>query len=267
MNIFKHEFQMKRQSILIWSLSLAAFMIFYMAFFPALAKDAGSFESIMDSFPKEMLEALGVKEGLSIASLVGYFSLTVSMIQLALAIQSAIYGFSILSEEERALTADFLLTKPVSRKTIFFSKFFAALVGLFLTALAVGLASFIALSLFSGGESIETAKFLRVILSFPIFQLVFLTLGMFLSLLFKKIRSVLSLSMGLAIGLYAVNALRGVLDSDLLAYASPYYYFETATILENGAYDLTLFSLAIGIILFSLVASYSLYTKKDIHSL
>lgn len=267
MNIFKHELMMKKQSIFIWSLSLSAFMIFYMAFFPALAKDAASFDSIMNSFPEEMLQALGVKEGLSIASLTGYFTLTFGMIQLAIAIQSANYGFSILSEEERELTADFLLSKPVSRTTIYFSKFFAALLSLLVSAMTVGISSLLALRFFNAGESYELAHLLKLILTVPIFQLVFLSVSMFISLLFKKIRSVLNLSMALAIGLYVINSVRGVIDSDLLGYISPYYYFEPGVILIDGRYNLQLFVLAIGIIIVSLLASYLLYNKRDIHSL
>lgn len=267
MNIFKHELMMKKQSILIWSLSLSAFMIFYMAFFPALAKDAVSFDAIMNSFPEEMLQALGIKEGLSMASLMGYFTLTFGMIQLAIAIQSANYGFSILSEEERELTADFLLSKPVSRSTIYFSKFFAAFLSLFVSAIVVGISSLIALRLFNGDESYMLTHVLKLILTVPFFQLLFLSVGMFISLLFKKIRSVLSLSMGLAIGLYVINSVRGIIDNDLLGYISPYYYFEPGVILIDGTYDLKLFGLAIGIIIVSLVGSYLLYNKRDIHSL
>ena len=267
MNIFKQEFNMKKKSIIIWSLSLSAFMIFYMAFFPAMAKDSASFEAIMDSFPKEMLQAIGLREGLSLAGLMGFFTLTFAMMQLAIAIQSANYGFSILSEEERELTADFLMSKPVSRSKIYFSKLFAALLSLLITAIAIGISTFIALKLFNGGNSYEVSNVFKLILTVPIFQLVFLSLGMFVSLLFKKVRSVLSLSMGLAIGLYVVNSVRGILDNDILGYITPYYYFEPGLILIDGAYDLKLFGIAIGIIIISLASSYLLYNRRDIHSL
>lgn len=267
MNIFKHELNMKKKSIIIWSLSLATFMIFYMAFFPAISKDSVSFDSIMNSFPEEMLQALGIREGLSLASLMGYFTLTFAMMQLAIAVQSANYGFSILSEEERELTADFLMTKPVSRSRIYFSKLFAALLSLFITAMAVGISSFIALELFNGGDSYEISHIFKLVLTVPIFQLVFLSMGMFISLLFKKVRSVLSLSMGLAIGLYVVNSVSGIVDSDILGYISPYYYFEPGVILVDGSYDLKLFGIASGIIIVALVSSYIIYKRRDIHSL
>lgn len=267
MNVFKQEFKMKIKSTLIWSLSLMAFMIFYMAFFPAMAKDSVSFDSIMNSFPEEMLQALGVKKGLSLTNLMGFFSLTFTMMQVAMAIQSANYGFSILSEEERELTADFLLSKPISRSTIYFSKFFSALLALFITSLGVGIASFIALKLFATGGSYEVSNVFKLILSLPVFQLLFLSIGMFISLLFKKVRSVLSLSMALVIGLYVVNTVNEIIGGNFLGYFSPFSYFEPGVILTEGAYDLKLFVIAIVVIISSLVSSYLLYIKRDIHSL
>lgn len=267
MNIFKHELNMKKQSSLIWSVFLAGFMIFYMAFFPALSKDSAAFDSIMNGFPDEMLQALGMRADLSLADLMGYFTLTFGMMQLAIAIQSTNYGFSILSEEERELTADFLLSKPVSRSTIYFSKLFAAGLSLLVTAIAVALSSLFALRLFSAGESYELSHVLMLLATVPIFQLVFLSLGMVISLFFRKIRSVLSLSMGLAIGLYVINSVRGFIDGDFLGYLSPYYYFEPGAILIDGTYNMQLLGLAVIIILVSFISSYFLYNRKDIHSL
>ncbi|MCA9765516.1 MAG: ABC transporter permease subunit [Carnobacterium sp.] len=267
MNIFKQEFDMKKKSIIIWSISLMAFMIFYMAFFPTLTQDSASVDSVMNSFPEEMLQALGVREGLSLTSLKGFFSLTFTMMQLAIAIQSANYGFSILSEEERELTADFLMSKPVSRTKIYISKLLAALLSLLITSIFIGIATFIALRLFNAGENYEISSVIKLILTLPIFQLLFLTVAMFISLLFKKIQSVLSLSMGLAIGLYVVESVREIVDNNILGYVTPFYYFEPGTILLDGTYDLKFIFIAIGIIIVSIASSYLLYNKRDIHSL
>lgn len=265
MNIFIQEFKMKKKSILIWSLSIGAFIIFYMAFFPSMSQDSSALDSVMESFPEEMFQALGLREGLSISSLMGYFTLTFTMIQLAIAIQSANYGSSILSEEERELTADFLMTKPVSRSKIYLSKFFAAFLSLIFTAIIIGVASLISLEVFNGGEGYNLKNVFKLLLTVPIFQLSFLSLGMFISVLLKNIRSVLSLSMGLSIGLYVINTVRGILDSNILGFFTPFYYFEAGEILK-GTYDFKLMLIAFGLIIFSLVTSFIIYNKKDIDS-
>jgi len=267
MNIFKHEFNMKIKSIIIWSLSLAGFIIFYMAFFPSIASDSAALDSIMNSLPEEMLLALGVGGGMSISTLIGYFTLTIAMIQLAIAIQSTNYGFSILTEEERELTADFLMSKPVSRSKIYFSKLAAAYLSLLIVSIVIGISSFIALELFKGENIYDSKNVFIFILSIPILQLVFLSLGMFISLFFRKIRSVLGLSMGLSIGLYVVNSVRGIVGTDILGYITPFYYFEPRVILKAGEYDIKLLSISIIVIMVSLVGSYLLYNRRDIHSL
>lgn len=267
MNIFKQEFKIKIKSIIIWSLSLSSFIIFYMAFFPTMARDSIALDSIMANFPKEMLQALGLGEGVSISSLIGYFTLTFTLIQLAIAIQSANYGFAILTEEERELTADFLMTKPISRRKVYFSKLLAAFLSLVITGVVLAVACFIALELFNAGQSYKTINVVKLLLIVPIFQSIFLSLGMIISLLFKKVRSVLSLSMGLAIGLYVINSVRGIVDSNVLGYITPYYYFEPGVILKNGEYDWRLLVLGLAITLVSLVSSYLVYNKQDIHSL
>lgn len=267
MNIFKQEFQMKMKSIIIWSLSLGGFIIFYMAFFPAMASDSQAIDSLMNSFPKEMLQALGLKEGISISNLIGYFTFTFTLIQLAVAIQSANYGFSILTEEERELTADFLMTKPISRSKIYFNKFIASLLALIITSIILGISCFIALELFNGGQIYDKFNVFKLLLTVPLFQLIFLSLGMFISLLFKKVRSVLSLSMGLAVGLYVINSVKGILESNIIGLASPYSYFDPGEILNTGKYNLKMLVLAMVVIIISLVSSYIIYNKRDIHSL
>ncbi len=256
-----------KKSTILWSISLAGFMILYMAFYSAMAKDSAVFELVLSSIPKEMLQALGLSDVVSLASLSGYFALTFSMLQLAIAIQSSIYGVSILSEEERELTADFLLSKPVSRSKIYLSKLLAALTSLLITATFVALSAFFALMMFGDGTNFSIYNVFILVLTIPIFQLVFLSVGMFISLLMKKVRSVLSIAMGLSIGLYVVNSVRNIVDSDILGLLSPFYYFDSEYILTSRTYNLGLFTLATSIIVFCLLGSFILYNKRDSHSL
>ena len=130
MNIFKFELKGYIKSIFIWASSIAFFLIIYMAFFPAMASDAEAFNSMMEAFPDEVMALMGINPDLPMMTIMGYYSLTMSFILIPVALQASNYGFNILSVEERELTADFLLTKPISRKTIYISKFSAALISL-----------------------------------------------------------------------------------------------------------------------------------------
>ena len=70
---------------------------------------------MMSSFPKELLIAFGMVD-MDWSTILGFFGLVFVFVQICLAIQAANYGFSLVSIEETEWTADFLLSKPVSRK-------------------------------------------------------------------------------------------------------------------------------------------------------
>lgn len=267
MNIYKYELKMYTKSIIIWSLSVAAIIFMFMSFYPAIGADVAIMDKIMEAYPEELLKAFGMSGGLSLSSVLGFLMFTYAFVQLCLAIQSANYGFHFLSVEERELTADFLMSKPVSRREIIISKFFAAFTGLTITNIVIWLVTFAGLALFNSGNDYEIKNVILLLLTNTIFQLFFLSVGMVISVSVKKIRSVLSYSMALSFGLYMINAIRSIIGGKTLGLISPFYHFEPAYILEFGKYDMTLVSISIVVIVCSLGASYILYLKRNIHSL
>ena len=114
MNIYKHEFRMNFKSVVTWSLSVTIFIMLYIAALSSIAKDAELLNEVMANFPEELLIAFGMN-GIDIATVLGVYSFVFLFCQVLLAIQAANYGFSLVSIEERELTADFLLAKPVAR--------------------------------------------------------------------------------------------------------------------------------------------------------
>lgn len=267
MNIFRYEFKGYIRSIVLWSVGIFAIMIMFMAFYPSFGKDAALMDKMLESYPEELLAAFGMNGGLSLSTVLGFLVFAFVFVQLCLAIQSSIYGFSFLSVEERELTADFLMTKPVSRKTIIISKFIAVLTSLIITNVITWVATFVSIELFKDGMEYDSGKVVLLLASIIIFQMFFLSIGMIVSLLVKKVRNVLSYSMALAFGLYILNALRGIIGGELLGIFTPYYHFDPSYILDKGKYDLGLASISLGVIIVSIVASYSLYQRRDIHSL
>ena len=267
MNMYKFELRSHLKSMLIWSLTIAGLMLLFMAVYPAFSSDTALMDSIISNYPEEMLKAFGMNTGLPLSSVLGYLVFIFPFIQLALAIQSANYGFAMLSEEERELTADFLMSKPVSRGSIFVSKFMATFTVLAFTNLTVWGATFLSLHLFDNGNAYDADKIILFLATIVIFQLFFIGIGMLISVIVKKIRSVLSYSMALAFGLYILNALRNIIGGESLGVVSPYYYFDPGYILEQGSYNMAMLYLSIGVVLISLITSYLLYSKRNIHSL
>ena len=267
MNIFRYEFKTYIKSILVWVLSISALTALFMGFYPSFAQDTETLEKIMDYYPEELLQAFGMSTGLPLSTVLGFFVFTYAFVQLCLAIQASNYGFSMLSVEERELTADFLMSKPVSRRKIFIAKICAALLALLITNAATWVASYFSLEAFNNGNPYAWDKVVVLLSTNAAFQLFFLSIGMLVSVLTKKIRSVLSYSMGLSFGMYMLNALSSIIDSDLLGLVSPFYHFDPGAILESGEIDGLLLWISIGVIGISFIATYILYNRRNIHSL
>jgi len=263
-NIFKHEFKMHLKSVIIWSLGVAALIFLYFSLFPTFAQDAELINEMMAQFPEELLLAFGMT-GVDLSTVLGFYSFLFLFAQICLAIQAANYGFSLVSVEETDLTADFLLAKPVGRTQIMTSKLLAAFSSLTITNIAVWIVSFSAINLFSEGRTFDTKPLLLLLLSIVVFQLVFLTVGLVISLIVKRVRSVTPFSMALAFGMYVLSAFSSMLGDSKLENITPFKHFEPNYIIQNTAYD-PLVLISVTAIIVSLVGSYLLYSKRDIPS-
>jgi ABC-2 type transport system permease protein len=126
MNIYLHELKVYRKSTIIWTISLLAVVGLFLSMFPAFAKDAEEFSKLLEGYPEAVRKAIGIELGHFFTTL-GFYSYAFTFISLCGAIQAMNYGTGVISKEIREKTADFLLTKPVTRIRIMISKFLAVL--------------------------------------------------------------------------------------------------------------------------------------------
>ena len=262
-NIYKHEFRIRLQSVVIWSLAMTAIVFVFFSFFSVFADQAALMNEMMAKFPPELLTAFGM-DNMDLSSVLGFMSFIFFFLQLCLAIQASNYGVGLVSVEEAELTADFLLTKPVSRVQVLTSKFLAALTSLIVTTLVVWLSCFTAISIFRGDHEYETRTLVLLLLSLLLFQLFFLSVGLVISLLVKRVRSVTPYGLGLGFGAYVLAAFSGVFGDVKLELITPFKHFDAATIVKNGAYDTPLVLLNVAVTVLSLAISYWLYIRRDI---
>jgi ABC-2 type transport system permease protein len=264
-NIYRHEFNARLKSVIIWSLAVAAIILIYFSFFSAFADQAEVLNQMLENFPVELRAAFGL-DRMDLTEVLGYFSLVFLFVQLCLAIQAANYGFGLVSIEENELTADFLLSKPVSRTQVLTSKFLAALTSLTITNLVVWVSSFAAISLFRGEREYEPGTLLLLLLSILIFQLFFLCVGLVVSLLVKRVRSVTPYALGLGFGMYVLSAFSGIFGDVKLELITPFKHIDAAFIVVHKGYDTPLVLLNAAVTLIALVLSYWLYIRRDIRA-
>lgn len=265
MNIYKHEFKTKINSVISWSAATALFIIIYMSFFSSIAIDSELLNETLAGMPEEFLMAFGMNN-IDMSTVFGFYGLVFTLVQLLIAIQAANYGFGLVSVEETDMTADFLLAKPVSRPKILTNKLLAAMTGLLITNVVVWVATFAALNMFSGGRPYDQQALILLLVSVPLFQLVFLTAGVLISLLVKRVRSVTPYTMALVFGMYVLNAFGGMLGEDTIELITPFRHFDPNYILNNAEFELPLMLLSVAFIIIAIIGSYRLYTRRNIQT-
>lgn len=262
-NIYRHELRTRLQSVVIWSLAIAALVFFYFSLFPVFSDQAALMNEVLARYPAEVRAAFNLDK-VDLSTVLGFYSFLFLFVQLCLAIQASNYGFGLVSIEESELTADFLLSKPVSRAQVLTSKLLAALTSLTITNLVVWVISFAALAAWRGDHDYAPGPLVLLLASIVIFQLFFLNVGLAGSLLVKRVRSVTPYALGLGFGTYVLSAFSGVVGQAALELLTPFKHLDAAYIVQHAAYDTPLVVLNVAVSLVALALSYWLYLRRDI---
>jgi ABC-2 type transport system permease protein len=98
-------------------------------------------------------------------------------------------------------------------------------------------------------------------------QLVFLALGVLISVFFNKLKSVLPISLGVVFGLYMLGALISAgKNNEVARFISPFKYFDITYIIKNSSYESSYIFMSAVIVVVAIAISYIIYIKKDIHA-
>ena len=264
MNIYIFEFKKNIKSILIWSMTLVFFAGLTLLFYPSIQDDMELFENILNKYPPALKAAMGFMVD-SFTSLIGYYSFAFTYVVIFGTIQAANLGLSILSKEERDKTADFLLTKPTSRTRIITSKILSSLTSLIITNIIYYICIYL-ITYFFITNDFSLLKYTLINISLFLLQLIFFSIGLIISLILKKVKTVLPISLGLVFMFYAISAFAVNSKEDKLRYITPFQYFKTDYIIAENNFELKFLILGFSVIIISLIASYVIYLKKDIHA-
>ncbi len=262
MNIYLHELKTYRINTLIWILSLSGFMVMMMCFYPLIKDDMDTFMELINNFPPAMKAIMGVVYE-DFSSPIGFYGYIFTYVGLIEAIQAMNLGVGIVSKEERERTADFLMTKPVARKTIMTAKVLTAATIFFLTNIIYSIGTYAMLAWLSEGE-VDIKHLFLMNLSLLIMQFIFFSIGLAVTGFLKKVRAVLPISMGMIFTFYAISAFAVTSKEDKLRYATPFQYFTVQQIFEESSYEVSFLILSGAIIIIGIVLSYYRYLRKNI---
>lgn len=267
LNIYIKELKRNRKTGIVWTISLSALITFFMSFYPMIMESKILLETnqlFNQPYFKNMMDALGMNfENLTnvLGFYVSYSGLYIVLLGCIFSIQMS---SKIVSIEEYEKTAEFLLSKPVTRREVMNSKLLAILSYVTILNFGIILAAFISIEIHKTTDY-SFSTFMIMNLYVYLLMLSFGAIGLFISLLIKRGRATNGITIGIVVGTYFFNAFSRLGEAtEFIGYISPFKYINSNVLAADYHLEFSRVAFFLGIILIMTTASYVVYRKKDI---
>lgn len=261
MNVFSFEFRRTWRSFLTGTLTQAvvAFLFLY-GMFPLYHDARSEVGEVLAGFPPQLAAAFGLSS--DIFSFGGFFGLSYLWLSIVSSIFGALWGLRILGREKTDHCEDFLLSKTVSRASVFWQKLAAAFVGI-LVMNAVFLGVVFAVRQAVAADS-DGTRILLATLSVGGVQIVFAAVGAVVAVFARHLRSVSGLAAGMGILGFVLSALPQLADEDTLKIISPFSWFDVHRVATEGGFDTPYIIEAACVVVVCIAVSFIGYVRRDI---
>ncbi|MCM3567101.1 ABC transporter permease subunit [Neobacillus mesonae] len=263
MNLFFREMKAARKSLILWCIGSFLMAASGMAKFEGLDSTGESLQQLVSTMPRSLQAVMGTGS-LDLSTAVGYYGILFTYLLLMAAIHSLMLGAGIIAKEERGKTAEFLLSKPISRSRIMTAKLAAALVNVLIFNLVTFVFSVISVAKFAKTEdSISDLSLLMT--GMFLVQLMFLAAGSGIAASGKKPKRAVSMGTALLLAAYILSIAIDLSQKlEFLQYLTPFKYFEAKRVLIDGGLDPVFILLSIGIVFILTIVAYISFNKRDI---
>jgi len=266
-NLFIKEFRKSLFILALWIIIITLFISVTMSVYGTFLENQSKVVGMLNILPAGLLQFKGISNFNDLLSVLGFYSVNNIIYMMVLgSIYAIVLSSNILLKEEYNKTAEYLITKPVTRSEVFLSKLTVVSVNIFLLNLVTTLAGFICIELVKTG-SFSIRAFL--ILSFYTLLLNFLfgAIGLFLSVIVKRPKPITTLCIGIVLIMYFIFTLSKITGSvAAIGYLSPFKYVNTNVLdpaYKGGIGNLLYFTV---FALLLLIISYRLYLRRDIYT-
>ena len=260
MTLLKHELRQGRAALSIWTAAIGFLLTVCVLIFPEMK---GEMENLGDVFGSmgSFSDAFGMDQ-LNFGTLVGFYAIECgNVLGLGGAFYAAICAAGILSKEEKDGTAEFLLTHPISRRTVLIQKLAAILIQITVMNVVVYLLSIGSMALI--GEAVPWKEVNLMHLAYYCLQLELGGICFGVSAFLRK--GSLGVGLGIAVMLYFANLISNMAEvAEGLRYITPFAYCDGADIVTNGNLDLLLLGIGFLFTAVGIGSAFWKYCRKDI---
>ncbi len=260
--IFSMEFRKRFKSLSVWTLILAGFAVLIIAMYPLIGD---MYADIINQMGEELS---GFMAGLLVApnNIAEYYAIEGGqMFVLVGVLYSAMLAINIMREDLQNENAEFLYSKPVSKRQVFRTKFLVLICNILLINIVLTVLAFITMGITDGGYNFNIGNFflLSAVLAF-----IMLALGVSFfsvtSLLKRKIK--ISHGIGLSMLFYILFIFKDLhKDLEFLKYATPYSLIGSGVMAEGlAAISLPIFIIWLVIPVSLLITAYTTFKDTDV---
>ncbi|WP_070121029.1 ABC transporter permease subunit [Bacillus marinisedimentorum] len=262
--IYKREVLKSQKSLWIWVAALGGLIFLMLSIYPEFAKQQESIEKMMEAYPEGMLKAFNIDE-LGFSTVLGFYAIEGYLfVTLFGSIYVSIMAANMLVKEEGDKTAEFLLSKPVTRTRIVTEKLLAVLTNILIFNGAISLINYLGFRM-SGDDSVDAETFALISAAPLLLHLTFGGIAFMASSFLRKNRMVVSLSLGLVLVTYFLDIVQGLAEKlENLKYLTPFEYVDPAYIINNSEIKPLYLAIMTAIIILSTISAYMIYRRKDI---
>jgi ABC-2 type transport system permease protein len=266
-NLFSKEMRRNALSLMLWMLVITILISVTMSAYPEFLKNQSKVIGMMSLLPKGLLQFKGVTNLSDLLSVLGFYSVNNVIYMMVLgSVFAIVLSSNILLKEEYEKTAEYLLTRPISRSEIFVSKLAVLLLNIILLNLVATLAGLISLEVFKN-EPFSIRSFLILSTYTLLLNLLFGAIGLFMSTLVKRAKPITTFSIGLVLIFYFIFTISKIAESvSKIGYLSPFKYANMDAINPTYALDLWNLIYFIGCSALLIGVSHRLYIRKDIYT-
>lgn len=266
-NLFRKEFARNASGLIIWMIVITVLITVTMAIYPVFLKNQSKIVAIMSIVPKEALQFKGISNIDDLVSVLGFYSANNVIYMMVLgSIYAIVISSGILLKEEYNKTAEYLLTRPLTRSEIFTSKLAVVLLNIFLLNLVTSLGGFISMHAVNAG-SFSTRAFLILSAYTFLLNILFGAVGLILSTLIKRAKPITTFTIGLVLIMYFIYTLSRITPGvSKIGYLSPYRFASVDALNPSYALDFRNLLYFVGISILLTILSYRIYKRKDIYT-
>lgn len=254
----------RRVTLVVYCIAALAFALMYTSLFPSLKSQMVSYDEILKSFPKGMLEAMGIQQ-LNMHNFESYFSAEyLSLIWPILAIIFAISqaGRSLAGGVESG-SIGLELTQPVSRTQTYISKYLGGVISLTIFTVVTILGVIPIAAIFNA--DVVVSHWLMLCAMSWLFVISIFSVAYAISAMFSDRAKVYGLIAGLMLLMYVVRVIAGLQEKlDWLRLTSFFYYYDGPGILAKGNVMSNGIGLFVAVIVISTLLGAWWWNRRDI---